>query len=81
MKDVSELFKVIKLSSYEELLEQHGSVCVHRDEQIKHGHSRGIVADIFADNTGVEFQKNRDFRITSVKAPLNKAQKFNQSFH
>ena len=67
-----------KLSSYEELLEEDGSVSIHHKNtqslaiemfQIKHGHSPEIVSDIFTQTTQhYNFRQNRDFRIHSVKS-------------
>ena len=67
-----------KLSSYEELLEEDGSVLIHHKNiqslaieiiQIKHGHSPEIVSDIFTQTTQhYNFRQNRDFRIRSVKS-------------
>ena len=84
MKDESclRLFQNEKLSSYEELLEKHGSVYVHHSNiqclaiemlQIKHGQSCEILTYIFAQVTQEKnFRKNRDGRKLGNRSGKNK---------
>ena len=67
-----------KLSSYEELLENDGSVSIHHKDiqnlaiemfQIKHEQSPEIVSDIFTQTTQhYNFKQTRDFGIRPVKS-------------
>ena len=67
-----------KLSSYEELLENDGSVSIHHKNiqnlaiemfQIKHEQSPEIVSDIFTQTTQhYNFKQTRDFGIRPVKS-------------
>ena len=65
-----------KLSSYEELLEKDESVSIHHKNiqslaikmfQIKHGQSPEIVSDILIFFSIIISDKNRDFRIHSLR--------------